>query len=128
MPLKIKTVEKSKGFFTLFLTGSLDTSTHQVLDNKLQPVLSALPKAVILDMKGVEYLSSMGVGVIFKTRKALEANSAELLMVNLKPQVQNVLDIVKALPSMEVFSDVDELDRYLYVMQRRMMQKKSGQE
>ena len=43
--------------------------------------------------------------------------------MNLQPQIRKVFDIVSALPTMQVFKNIEELDEYLDVMQKKV---KSG--
>jgi len=38
--------------------------------------------------------------------------------MNLQPQIQKVFDILKAIPSLKVFASIEELDRYMDVMQK----------
>jgi anti-anti-sigma factor len=74
---------------------------------------------VVLDLAALEYLSSAGIRSVVKARKSLEGRGASLALVNLQPPVQKVFDIVKALPSSQIFGSATELDAYLDMMQRR---------
>ena len=38
--------------------------------------------------------------------------------MNLQPQIQKVFDILKAIPTLKVFANIEELDNYLDVMQK----------
>jgi anti-sigma B factor antagonist len=40
--------------------------------------------------------------------------------MNLQPQIQKVFDILKAIPSLKVFVNIQELDRYLDSMQKKV--------
>ncbi|MBW1768561.1 MAG: hypothetical protein JRJ65_16145 [Deltaproteobacteria bacterium] len=44
-------------------------------------------------------------------------------MINLKPQIRKVFDIINALPEITVFKNVEEADRYLDIMQKREIEK-----
>ena len=41
----------------------------------------------------------------------------DMALTNLQPQIRKVFDIIHALPSLNVFESVDELDRYLASIQ-----------
>ena len=43
--------------------------------------------------------------------------------MKLKPQIKKVFEIIDALPSMNVFSGVQELDDYLDAMQQKAIKK-----
>ena len=66
------------------------------------------------------YISSAGLGALFRAQKAMKARSGEALIVNPSPQVQKVLDIVKAIEGRAIFRNVAELDEYLDEMQYRV--------
>jgi hypothetical protein len=40
--------------------------------------------------------------------------------MNLQPQIQKVFDILKAIPSLKVFANIQELDEYLDLMQKKV--------
>ena len=123
MELTIETKLKSPGVYVLFLTGWLDTQTHRKLDEKVVEILKESPKILIFNMEHLDYISSAGLRVIYKTRKALKGSGGSLHFMNLKPQIKKVFEIIDALPSMNVFSGVQELDDYLDAMQQQEMKK-----
>jgi len=43
-----------------------------------------------------------------------------MVFINLQPQIQKVFDILKAIPSLKVFASIQELDRYLDLMQKKV--------
>jgi anti-anti-sigma regulatory factor len=55
-----------------------------------------------------------------KAKKALKKNEGKVILVHLQPQVKKVFDIIKALPTMTVFTSIEELDDYLDKMQRKV--------
>ena len=69
MALKVKVSEKEGGVFTISFFGPLDTATYTVFEKCMAPVLVKTTKVIILNMEGVDYISSMGIGSIFKVRK-----------------------------------------------------------
>jgi anti-anti-sigma factor len=103
------------------LAGRLDTHTYLELDRQLAPLLASPINSLVLDLAGLEYISSAGVRSIFKARKALAARGGKVLVVNPQPQIQKVFDVVKAVPLSEIFSSVAEADAYLDAMQRKVL-------
>jgi anti-anti-sigma factor len=100
------------------MKGALDTEAHAELKEKIDPILASDVKALILDMAGLSYINSAGLQYLFMARRLMEAKRGCLLLLNVQPQVQKVFDIVRALPAESVFSDIEELDRYLARMQQ----------
>ena len=104
------------------LAGRVDTHTYQDLDQRLAPVLgNVVVDSLVLDLEGVDYISSAGVRSVFRARKALAARGGKVLVLNPQPQVKKVFDIVKAVPITDVFRSTAELDAYLDKMQRKVL-------
>src|SRR5262245_29572509 len=119
MPLKVSVEVRGEGTYTVRPEGSIDTNTFMTLQNELDPILEK-SKVLIFDMKDVNYVSSAGVGVVLLAEQSLKTNNGKVLMVNLQPQIKKVFDIVKALPDQQVFSSLEEMDRYLKEVQRKV--------
>ena len=114
MALEIEITEVGLGGRRVALHGRLDTQTAPILDDRLEPLLdSASVTALLFDLAGLEYIGSAGIRVLARARKVLDARGGGLAVARLQPMVRAVLDIVKALPSVDVFSDDAELDAYL---------------
>jgi len=128
MALTVEIVEKPKGVMTVSLNGVLDTSTYQELSKKLEGVLMPDAKVLIFNMEKLEYISSMGISVILKARKYIEGHGESFIMVNLQPQIQAVFDIVNALPSTQIFRNLQEADAYLNAMQRKAKARQNREE
>ena len=120
MSLKIQLQEGRPLTKTVALVGRLDTETTPSLDAELERVLATPVKVIVFDLSGLDYISSAGLGSLFRAQKSMKARSGEALLVNLQPQVQKVFDIVKAVDVKGIFRDVAELDEYLEEMQRRV--------
>ncbi len=126
MSLHVKVSKQREGYFIVTLNGKLDSQTSAECEPHLAPLLTGVAKVVLLDMSFLDYISSMGVRLILKTRKALEAQNARLIMSNLQPQIAKVFEIAKALPPQAIFASVAEADRYFDVIQRRELENQSG--
>jgi len=118
--LKIQIQEGRTFTRTVALTGRLDAETTPSLDAELERVLATEVKVIVFDLRGLNYISSAGLGALFRAQKAMKARSGQALLVNLQPPVQKVFDIVKAVDLKSVFRDVAELDAYLDEMQYRV--------
>jgi anti-sigma B factor antagonist len=120
MQLTVAVTERSPGVFTFRPVGSIDTATSSLLEEKVDSILKGPAKTMAFDMEGVNYISSAGIRVILKTQKSLKQRDGQFLMSNLQPQVKKVFEIINALPMMKIYSNTQELDRYLDAIQRKM--------
>lgn len=121
MSLDIELNAPGKGSQRVLLRGRLDTHTYEDLDEALAPLLTRELHSLVVDLSGLDYISSAGIRSIFKARKALSPHGGKVLLVNPQPQIQKVLDMVKAVPLNEIFSSTAEADAYLDLMQRRVL-------
>jgi anti-sigma B factor antagonist len=119
MPLTI-TSEPGEGFVTIRPTGSLDSNTYADLQEHIAAVTKSKPRALVLDLKGLSYISSAGVRVVIAAHKAMKAAGGGFAIVNLQPQIRKVFEIIMALPSPNVFESVADLDRYLAGIQKKV--------
>jgi anti-anti-sigma factor len=118
MPLKVNSTRRGTGVFIVSPIGSIDAHTHPVLEEKVDDILAQKPDVIIFDMEFADYISSSGIRVLLKTKKALKETDGRMVFMNLQPQIQKVFDILKAIPSLKVFASIEELDNYLDVMQK----------
>ncbi len=119
--LKVDVEKRDNNVITVKPKGRLDTETYMEFEKSIEPLLGKKPKAFVLDLSGLEYISSAGLGVIFGAKKIIESNKGSFLMTNLKPQIKKVFDIVKAMPTSSVFTSMQEVDNYLDAMQKKEM-------
>ena len=113
MALDIKIIKKKDYVYSVELKGPIDSKTYQELEQELNEITNENTKAVILDMSGVDYVSSMGVKVVITAKKSLERKKASFAMVDLQPQVKKVFDMLKILPMFDIFDDAPEADKYI---------------
>ncbi|MBN2121223.1 MAG: STAS domain-containing protein [Candidatus Omnitrophica bacterium] len=113
MTLDIKIIKRKNYVYLVQLQGSIDTETYTHLENELAEIMGEPTKAIIFDMTGVKYISSIGIKVIIETKKNLEHRYATFTLVNLQPQIKKVLDMMKILPMVDIFDDMPEADKYI---------------
>jgi anti-anti-sigma factor len=119
MAFDIDISEIGQGGRRVAIRGRLDTVTAPALEERLAPLLeSTSVTALLFDLAGLEYISSAGIRAFVRARRALEGRGGGMAVARVQPSVQQVLDIVKALPSVDVFADDAQLDAYLDKMRR----------
>lgn len=103
---------------TVKLGGSLDTATSPELERQLSPVLAGEVKDLVFDLAQLTFISSAGLRVLMTVRKKLRERGGQAVFINLQPQINEVFEIIKALPDTPVFKNMAELDDYLAARQR----------
>ncbi len=120
MPLTITSRVQGEGVVTVCPAGSLDSNTSTLLEERLAQLRKSNPRTIVFDLKDLSYISSAGVRVFVALKRSLKATGGTMALTNLQPQIRKVFEIIQALPSLNVFESVDELDRYLSEMQRQV--------
>src|SRR3974390_901579 len=122
MPLEIQIAKdigpQKTGTITVKLNGSLDTGTAPELERQLAPVLAGGVTDVVFDLAELKFISSAGLRVFSTTRKQLKERGGQASFIHMQPQIQEVFEIIKALPGVAIFKDTAEMDRYLAARQR----------
>lgn len=121
MPLTVRIKQKDSGTVTIAPIGSLDSQTYRLLDTEINGIVTDSIETLVLDMVGVDFITSAGVGTITKATTRLNQRGADLAMINLRPQVEKVFEIMDLLPRLNVFENTEELDEYLGKVQRRII-------
>jgi anti-anti-sigma factor len=120
MSLEITVTPEANNGKRVSIAGSLDSNTAAQLQQSINAEIDDSVSTTIIDFKDLDFLSSAGLRVIFKTKKVMDNNGGKFLLVNLQPQIKKVFEIIKALDGMDVFKDQDEMDDYLAAMQNKV--------
>ncbi len=123
MSLQITIEEKFPGVFVVTAIGSIDATSYEDFQAQVDDILQKEPKAIIFDLAGVDYINSFGLGVVLTAKVRLEKSGAEFGLNKLQPQIKTAFEIIKSLPKQNVFSSVEEMDRYLAQIQMQVRKK-----
>ena len=115
------TVCQSINRSTVALNKQIESSLLS-LERQIDQILARDPEVVVFDMKRLKYISSMGLRVILKTNKAVKGAGGMVHLMHLQPQIRKVFEIIQALPSLNVFASIQEMDQYLDAMQSKVIQ------
>ena len=120
MALEVNTAIKSPGIFVVAPIGSIDGADRGMLQEKIDSVLKQNPDVIIFDMEHADYINSMGIRVLVKTKNAMKQRGGKIAFINLQPQIKKVFDIINALPAFKVFANIQEFDDYLWGELKKM--------
>ncbi|MBB3227457.1 anti-anti-sigma factor [Luteibacter sp. Sphag1AF] len=122
MSLNLRSESPTPQRSMVWMDGRLDAETYAQFDEAMRDVTPMVDNGgtLVLDLSGLEYISSAGLRSLAQLRKAMHDRAGRTLLLNPTPQVRKVFEIVKAVPIAEVFADVAELDQYLDLMQKQV--------
>jgi anti-anti-sigma factor len=122
MALKITATQTNVRTSQIVISGTLDSETSAQFDQQIQQTIKGGTGIIVLDMAGLEMITSAGVGVIMKTQTTLAKRAGEVMMINMQPQIKKVFEIVRLLPTLTVFESTEEMDNYLIKIQQRIQE------
>ena len=73
---------------------------------------------LVFDLAQLKFISSAGLRIFASARKLLKEKGGQTSFIHMQPQIEEVFEIIKALPGIAIFKDVAEMDRYLAARQR----------
>lgn len=88
--LDLNTVESGPSAI-IELVGVLDLGTVNKLRLALDELIAAGSKNIVMDMAGVQFVDSSGIGFIARMQRKLQEQSCGLSMRNLSPQLESAL-------------------------------------
>lgn len=91
------------------MTGHLDTNTVAEAENLVSQIIDEQGvNKLLVNLKGLSYISSAGLRVLLVTTKKIKGKGGELRLSNLNPVVKEVFDISGFSMIISVFTDEEE--------------------
>jgi stage II sporulation protein AA (anti-sigma F factor antagonist) len=90
--------ERAGSALVLAPAGRLDSVTSNELEKRVSSRLDAGERLLVVDLAGVEYISSAGLRVLLMAAKRLKEPPAALVLCGLGPSVRTVLELAGFLP------------------------------
>ena len=95
---------------TLEPTGMLDGATTNELKNQVTEVIQQGADIVLLDMKGVNFMNSSGIGALVAILKIVRAKEKQLYLCGLTDQVKMIFQLTKMDRVFKLFVDPGEFE------------------
>lgn len=77
------------------MEGELDTATASDLESELQGLFSQGRYKIVLNMKELVYISSMGFGVLVKFIKQFRENHGDIKITNVRRDVHDIFQLME---------------------------------
>ena len=99
-------VRPGRGCTVLEVHGELDMATSPQLREGLQRLVDAGDRQVVVDLAGVSFMDSSGLGALVVMFKALRAVGGRLCLAAVQPAVRRVLTITSVDRVIDVYDSV----------------------
>lgn len=91
----VKEVRQSDGTTIVELAGDIDMHQSPSLHAALVELVLARPKKLILNLSGVPYMDSSGVGTLVEVFRRVSSYKGAMILCGLTTRVRSVLEITK---------------------------------
>jgi anti-sigma B factor antagonist len=100
-------VSERDGWTVLAVVGELDVATAPRLRQEVHRVAGDLQPAIVLDLSGVDFLDSTGLGVIIGILKRVRTQGGDLRLAGAPDRVRRVFEITRLDDILPMHADVD---------------------
>ncbi|TGN20057.1 STAS domain-containing protein [Leptospira idonii] len=110
MELKLNTAGKVK---SIEIAGKFDIESTEEFESIFSKVIEPNPPLVAIEMSRLDYIDSSGIGSLIKSLNVLKNKKGKLILVGMKPMIQNVFKLAKLDMFFEILSNVDFKNKYV---------------
>lgn len=116
--LEVTTQQEPDGVTIVELKGVIDAYSYNKLENTLNNLIEQGAYKLIVDLSQINYMASHGVGLLIGMLGVVQKNSGNIVLLNPKPQVKEVLELLGLNHLFPIVNDRDsafsELTKKLY--------------
>jgi anti-sigma B factor antagonist len=106
-------LEQEPAYWTLTLSGDLDYGECAAFRMNIDRILKSAPPATIVDLSGIEYLDSSGLGLLLSLSKEYSAAGGKLVLVT-NETVDNILSLTRL---NGIFATAPAIDQALQIIE-----------
>src|SRR5215471_126567 len=92
----------------LAIVGKLDIAGLHTIDVKFHAYTAARRKPTLVDISGLEFINSLGMGMFISCAGSLQRYGARMVLLSPQPQVEEVLKAVGIDQGIPVVHDAEE--------------------
>lgn len=102
------------GIVALSLTGFLDAYTYEQLEQAINNYFDNKMYRIVVDMSGVDYISSAGAGVFIGAIGIAQENRGNIVIIRPNPSVKEVFDL---LGLTQIFPITDNMESAIKILE-----------
>ena len=106
--MQITQIQRDEDITHLVLAGRLDAAGVQEVDIKFSAYTAARRKPTLVDLSRVDFIASLGVGMLIACAKALQRHGAGMVLLSPSEAVEKVLQTLGIDQVIPIVHDLDE--------------------
>jgi anti-sigma B factor antagonist len=103
----VEEAAQNRGVSVLRVSGYVDTTTSPDLERRLQALLREKRFHIVVDLAGVEYISSAGWGIFISEIREIREQGGDLKLAGMIPDVREVFDLLEFENILKSYPDAD---------------------
>ncbi|RCK80281.1 MAG: hypothetical protein OZSIB_3463 [Candidatus Ozemobacter sibiricus] len=107
MELKIEVRQAAEGITLIVLRGEIGTETVNQFKDRIDQIVNDGQTKLIMDFNEVNYLNSMGLGVVAATLKKVKKAKGDLKLINLSPAVAELFELTRLTKVFEICESLE---------------------
>ncbi len=93
--IRVSTIDKDSPVSTVRVDGIVDTITSKEVDRAIAGLISCEQYRIVMDLAGVDYISSAGWGVFISHLKEAREHSGDLRLAGMIPNVREIFELLE---------------------------------
>jgi anti-sigma B factor antagonist len=89
------------------LAGEIDLHVSPIIRTSLNGMIAKKPKQLVIDLSGVSYIDSAGLGAVIEAMKQVEAYGGKFALAGLQKTVRSIFEMSRLDQVFSIFPDVD---------------------
>jgi anti-anti-sigma factor len=111
--MQLEAIPRTDGITHVTLIGRLDVTGLHEVDIKFHGATAAHPRPAIVDLSGLEYIASLGMGMLISCAQSLRRKGHAMILVGAKGDVDTALRTAGIDQAIPMVPDVDEALRLI---------------
>lgn len=103
----VEEAAQNQGVSVLRVSGYVDTTTSPDLERRLQALLREKRYHIVVDLAGVEYISSAGWGIFISEIREIREQGGDLKLAGMIPDVREVFDLLEFENILKAYPDTE---------------------
>jgi anti-sigma B factor antagonist len=103
------------GIKIITLKGRLDIAGTQQIDTRLTVAIATESANTIIDLSGVEFISSLGIGIMVRAANSLLKHQGKIVFLNPQPNVAKVLTSTRIIEVIPIMTNLESALSYLKI-------------
>jgi anti-anti-sigma factor len=106
--MEISEEQLGSSVYKINLSGRMDIQGVGTIETRFAAMTASPRKAIIVDMSGVPFMSSIGIRALIMNAKAVAGRGGKFVLLNPEPNVRSVLESAAIDRLIPVCSQLDE--------------------